>query len=327
MKYFGHEMPSLRHIKNRVNEYMSLLPEEESISKAWLAFDYIRSFLLYGCGAMDYFLYSFYDLNSHGKKKYLTVKQRVQYDYKMNTAKGVDTVLNKEKALVHFAPFINREWCGQQYHNSEKEYELFEQNHKVAIVKPIGAMGGSGVHIVNIPSIRKEGNTLYQYCKENQMLIEEIIRQHEKMNLIYAGCINTIRVVTVDGNCIGACLRIGTGGSKIDNAHAGGIFAEVDKETGIVISKAMNYKLKRFIRHPDTQTIIPGFEIPEWDKVLMLVKEASKLIPEVSLVGWDIAISTDGPTIVEVNHMPGMELIQAPNRHGVRYWMNNKAKI
>ena len=272
-------------------------------------------------------MYGFYDLNSHWKKKFLTVKQRVLYDYKKNTPKGVDTVLNKEKALVRFAPFINREWCGQQYHNSEKEYELFEQKHDEAIVKPIGAMGGSGVHIVNISALRKNDKILYQYCKENKMLVEEIIRQHEKMNLMYAECINTIRVVTVDGDCIGACLRIGTGGSEIDNAHAGGIFAEVDKVTGIVISKAMNYKMQRFIKHPDTATIIPGFEIPEWDKVLLLVKEASKLIPEVSLVGWDIAISAYGPTIVEVNHMPGMELIQAPNHNGVRYLINKKAKV
>ena len=55
MKYFGHDLPSLNHIKNRVNEYINLLPEEDNISKAWLAFDYVRSFLLYGCGAMDTF--------------------------------------------------------------------------------------------------------------------------------------------------------------------------------------------------------------------------------------------------------------------------------
>lgn len=42
------------------------------------------------------------------------------------------------------------------------------------------------------------------------------------------------------------------------------------------------------------------------------------LISKVPLAGWGIAVFVIGPVILEVNHINGLELIQAPAKHGIR---------
>ena len=37
-----------------------------------------------------------------------------------------------------------------------------------------------------------------------------------------------------------------------------------------------------------------------------MVKKASKIIPEVKYIGWDVAITPDGPVIIEGNCYPGV---------------------
>ena len=41
-----------------------------------------------------------------------------------------------------------------------------------------------------------------------------------------------------------------------------------------------------------------GFQIPYWNQTLEMIKEASKVIPEVKTVGWDVAITKTGPELV-----------------------------
>lgn len=322
MRFYGHDLPSARHILHRLDEYIEMLPDTVHISKLFLIIDYLFSLLAYGCGVMDYFLYEFYYLNRRGKKSFITVKQRVLFDNKNNATGGVETVLNKEKALLHFKKYISRDWCGQEFHNTELEYGDFCAKYDRCIVKPLKELGGCNVSI--IPTDVGGGKTLFQYCKEHGFLAEQLIEQHSIINEMYPKAINTIRIVTVRGNCVAAAMRIGTGGSEVDNAHAGGIFAEIDLDSGIIISKAMNYYGKEFVRHPDSDTIIPGFQIPFWEEAKYLAVEASDLIKEVALIGWDIAITPTGPTIVEVNHMPSLELVQAPRKKGMAWAMSGK---
>ena len=41
-----------------------------------------------------------------------------------------------------------------------------------------------------------------------------------------------------------------------------------------------------------------------------MVKEAALLVPEIRYVGWDVAITNDGPCIIEGNEFPSYGLIQ-----------------
>ena len=56
---------------------------------------------------------------------------------------------------------------------------------------------------------------------------------------------------------------------------------------------------------------MPGFNIPNWDKVLNMVRSAALVMKNVGYIGWDIAILEDGCEIIEANvNYPGTNIIQ-----------------
>ena len=96
----------------------------------------------------------------------------------------------------------------------------------------------------------------------------------------------------------------------MDNACSGGLYAEIDIDTGILISKAVNYKNEYFTKHPDTGIILVGFHIPMWDSIKEFITEATKVVPEMVVIGWDVAVTPDGSTLIETNERPDLILLQ-----------------
>ena len=63
--------------------------------------------------------------------------------------------------------------------------------------------------------------------------------------------------------------------------------------------------------HPGTEIFMPGRDIPFFKDALKLVKDAAITIPHVRFVGWDVAITNDGPELIEGNTRPGENLIES----------------
>ena len=61
-----------------------------------------------------------------------------------------------------------------------------------------------------------------------------------------------------------------------------------------------------YSKHPISGTEIMGFKVPMFQDAVNLVKECAKVVPEVQYIGWDVAISENGPVIVEGNCFPGV---------------------
>lgn len=303
---------SLKKISNRAEN----TAKKYHISKARLTVGCLCCMLFYGCTIIDYFLCEFFLLNRKGKKQFMTKRQRNKYEAAHSNEKFLYQLYNKESTFVRFADFMKRDWCGQTLRNTEEDFKRFAEAHDRCIVKPYNDCGGKGIRIV--PTNDIDGKDLYTFCKENNYMVEELIEQCDELNAMYPKAINTARILTNNGKCVAAAFRMGSGGGEIDNATSGGMFAEIDAETGIVVSHGCNLEGNRFIIHPDTGTVIPGFRIPRWDECLKLVADAEKLIDGVSLIGWDVAVSKDGPTIVEINVKAGLRIVQVPNGHGIR---------
>ena len=79
----------------------------------------------------------------------------------------------------------------------------------------------------------------------------------------------------------------------------------------MLFTLGVNNELKRFLRHPNTGMILPGFSIPEWPKVKALTIAAAEKLEGVGWVGWDVAVLENGDVeLVEGNHDPGHDVIQ-----------------
>lgn len=165
-------------------------------------------------------------------------------------------------------------------------------------------------------------------------IVQPLIETHHGLRAISSShALPTIRLNTclVEGipRLLFGVLRIPVGNNITDNfSHgaSGNIIAPIDLATGR-LGKARGSVSKRWPDivdipvHPDTGNPIEGFCIPMWEDVLTLLEQAQKSLPALRTLGWDVAITDDGPLIVEANATYDVDLIQVAHRRGVRSQM------
>lgn len=54
-----------------------------------------------------------------------------------------------------------------------------------------------------------------------------------------------------------------------------------------------------------------------------MVLEAALINDKVNIVGWDVAISKNGPLIIEGNRGPGFDLVQVLLKKGTKYMLDD----
>ena len=104
----------------------------------------------------------------------------------------------------------------------------------------------------------------------------------------------------------------------MDNAGAGGIYAHINTVEGVVDSVACNNANGRYLKHPDTGVIFPGFTIPDWDGLKLFVTEMAQVIETATVISWDLAYSVKGWCMVEGNDVGDFHLYQVPYNTGFK---------
>ena len=86
----------------------------------------------------------------------------------------------------------------------------------------------------------------------------------------------------------------------------GGAVYPVDIATGRIEGPGGNNVVGPTIYvHPGTNCFMPGRIIPFWHEAIETVSTAAAMIPNIRLVGWDVAILENGPELIEGNSKPG----------------------
>ena len=213
---------------------------------------------------------------------------------------------------------IHRRWAETENITIDALKQIFDGYLKL-IVKPLNGTQGSGIYTIDIRTT-EDIIALYEKTR-GKYIIEEIIVQHPKMADLNGTSINTVRVYSVciknEIDITGATLRIGRNGKLTDNYSAGGIAAEIDVESGLVVSKGITQDGSSFLFHPDTKFPIIGFQIPAWDEIIKNVKKAHSFIPQLGYIAWDVVICSDmSIEFIEGNTFGGVALQQHPSRTG-----------
>lgn len=184
------------------------------------------------------------------------------------------------------------------------------------IVKPAGGSGGKGIR--RFASV----DDAVAACEPDQdYVVQELVRQHPVLDELWDGSLNTIRILavrTASGRVAlpRAVQRIGRSTTgAVDNYSSGGLVAWVDIEDGTlgrVMSKVTRPPTRRlFDVHPDTGTTLTGVRLPFWPETLQLVHDLMDAFPDAVHIGWDLAISSDGPVVIEGNaRFVGVKLYQ-----------------
>ena len=215
-------------------------------------------------------------------------------------------------------------------HPIEMDSDLF--------VKPVSGRGGKGAErwdfavdrYRNPRGIELDRDQLFErllHASERQpLLIQARLRNHAALERLNNDALSTVRVLTCldergEPEVVGAATRMAIGNNRVvDNLHAGGIAAAVELETGVLgpaSDLGADCSLGWVDAHPASNEPITDVALPMWDEVRSFAIRAHRSLGDRVLIGWDIAITPEGPVMVEGNGSPDLDIMQRFVRHGL----------
>lgn len=308
-------MEKIKYLFKRILklDYSNMIKIAKAVSKKtnknllFILFDMTKCGLKYQAGYYDYQEFEFYNLNKEQRETYLTRGKNNEIIKKFNDKSKFYIFDNKEEMYKIYNKFLKRQWMVLNENNYNDFLDFFKQN-KVIIVKPIDGEGGKGIEKYEYINDEESKIVYSSLLFKKQLLVEQCIKQHPDMNKLYNKSVNTLRMFTFykDGQAyfLQAILKVGNGG-VVDNFSSGGMYTYVDDE-GTVYAEAIDQMDNKYYKHPISNETIVGFKVPMFKEAVSMVKEAAKVVPEMGYIGWDVAISEDGPVLVEGNCYPGV---------------------
>lgn len=304
----------------------------------------------YGVPNDFYFLYGLDIKNFHRAEDFVDNKQFMRRQYAMNYKQGPFPPISilRDKSLfgivaeaygINTAKNIGIIQNGNIFLFNEKKKIFFNQintdrnftNGNDFFIKKIDGQCADGVYhmrvldgqfIYNNKAI--DANTFFE--KKHRYLIQESIKhQHPSIAAIHPKAINTLRIVTVynaktdEVEHLSSVLRVGKGDNQVDNWAAGGLSIGVDTEKGVLreygfYKPGYGTKAKE---HPDSHIVFKDYIIPYMKYAIEEAKTFHRHLYGIHSIGWDIAITEEGPCFVEGNDNWEISLMQISN-HGLK---------
>ena len=213
----------------------------------------------------------------------------------------------------------------KQIYNKSDLVSFFEQvftvnNLEGLFFRPPSEYGGKGVFKLTRTGLKNELDVRFDSLINGYYVHTKIIEQHKEINKIHNKSVSTLRIISLitsenHPEIISVFMRFGVGDSVIDNASSGGFFVGVNidegtlKDTGHYLSQYGGAKIKK---HPDSGFIFEGFKVPYFKEACEEVLKGIMVIPN-RFIGWDVAITPNGPIIVEANSSPHLQISNIVN--------------
>ena len=254
----------------------------------------------------DYYRFSFYEKTVDEADRYLT---HDRYSWLLNnlfTPEVRKTMADKVLFNEVFSGFIKRDYLPINAQTRPEYIEEFVRKHPVFIGKCRNLYKGIGIKLVDSANY-PDAEYLLEYLKSTNIgIIEERVENHPELKKYSKVSLNTLRIITVrlpeGAKIIAALLKFGDGDNLADSPGAG-YKCPVDPETGVIyggVTGSGKLDMVFLERHPMGFEMV-GVKIPFWEELVKLVKDATMLLEDVFYVPWDVAVSPDGPLIIEGN--------------------------
>lgn len=197
-------------------------------------------------------------------------------------------------------------------------------------VKPVdGECGKASGVLIQRNGVFYDGEKrveLSDYAKNDQSFIfQPVVENHPQIKALNPTTLNTLRIVTcrnLKGEYVlwdPGMIRIGRSNAVVDNFAKGGIgvgIAEGGKLKRYGYSHDQDLNYTKIERHPDTQLLFDEYEIPFYKESVELVKKTHSLFPFLQTIGWDVAVTSGGPILVEGNQRWDIEMLQVVHHKG-----------
>ncbi len=270
-----------------------------------LIVDMLWCSLKYDMGFRDYAVWDIRLLTAKERATWMTHPKSFRITRMHNTPEGRAKLEDKRRFAREYRDLLGRETIDLR-DVDDTALAAFLGRHPKVLAKPNEGHGGGGIDLhetdadTDVPAFRA---TL---TAQGQTVLDEFITQHPEMSRLYPDSVNTVRMITFldtksdTVHLLAAVLRIGNG-DVIDNFASGGMFTMLDAD-GVAMYPGVDKQSTVYPRHPVTGTEIVGFAVPMYDQVVALSEALARRTPEAPYVGWDLAITPDGPVVIEGNH-------------------------
>ena len=283
-----------------------------------------EAYRFYGWYPDEFFQYHYEKLTNEERHSIVGEKEHGVIAETMNDKESSKILSDKWKTFLLFNTYFRREaiLIGGDKGLEEETEQLFNflKEKGRLIIKPRFGSFGRGIQIITTAgtSDMKIAQLLTDYSKG--IVAEEVIEQDDRLAVLHPESVNTLRIHTICYNgeveVFHPYLRIGRGGSCVDNAGSGGLFTSGNPETGEILSVVDEYG-HTFTEHPDNGIALIGYTIPCWEEAFVLARQLAKSIPGLHYAGWDLALTNSGWVLVEGNPCAQM-VFQISEQKGFR---------
>ena len=297
--------------------------------KGWtsieIALRVIYSVIRYNISILEYFQFRFYDLKEVDKQKWAGTGYMYEYQLLMNPRKYRSNLEDKRLFLNRFQQFVNHKYVTLE--NLKQDFGLAQpilsNNSGKIVLKSHNGQCGWGIEVMDISTV-KTINLVEYLERTGNNLVEEYVVQHPDLMRLSPTGLNTVRIFTQlndndEVDLLGCRLRISIN-SHVDNMAAGNIAASIDSNNGIVNGPGVYSDITKDDEyyHPVSKIQIVGFQVPFWQQTIDMIRQAAMTIKECRSIGWDIAITENGPELIEGNHDWCKLVWQLPVKQGLK---------
>lgn len=297
--------------------------------------DYLSLYRTKALTADEYFDFEFENQDVAFRQSFLGLnEQRYYLDYlnpiryyslarnKYLTHKVLEnTGVRKAEFFCYYQPearFITSDECASSLRGVIRI--LKSKDVESCVIKTTESSHGDNVWVINHIDYQENDAILARFdgkefqlssiLGQDALIFEGIVHQTRQFAAFNESSVNTVRFMTTlwpDGTArvIATWFKVGRAGKCVDNAGNGGnVDAAVDVETGRIynVVEFTGWRhTKKIERHPDSSSQLNGIIIDNWPFIKKEVERFQQAFPYCKAAGWDIAITDEGPVVVEVN--------------------------
>ncbi|HRQ46766.1 MAG TPA: sugar-transfer associated ATP-grasp domain-containing protein [Rhodocyclaceae bacterium] len=139
-------------------------------------------------------------------------------------------------------------------------------------------------------------------------IVQKVIEQHPSIAQLHPPSLNTLRIIMFRSadeiHVFLPYLRMACGGRITDNNAVSRALVQVDEHSGR--AHANGYLIREGVastisKHPDSGIVFSELAIPYLGESIELAKSAHRWMPDMYSIGWDVAITPNGPLLLEGN--------------------------
>lgn len=260
----------------------------------------------------------------------------LKYNDRRNYPLVDDKILTKQRAIRAGISVPELYGVIRAEHEIAK-FESIVKDHRDFVIKPAQGSGGDGIIVIAdrydqdrfktvSGKLMRRSEIEYQLSSiitglyslggaRDNAIIEYRVKPDPVFKSISFEGVPDIRIIVLMGYPIMAMLRLPTRQSNGKaNLHQGAIGVGVDLATGTTLNGS--WLNEQITRHPDTDNLVSGIQLPYWDKFIHLASACYELV-DLGYIGVDLVLDQEkGPLILELNARPGLN-IQIANDVGL----------